>query len=91
LNTTAAISNGRKTGTHVEPNLSKLGVRKRIPSFFYERTISMSKKKKKVTLIVRQSYEGPKTAVEVLIPVLCEDIQRRMENGRTFDKTSDSK
>jgi hypothetical protein len=51
----------------------------------------MSKKKKKVTLIVRQSYEGPKTAVEVLIPVLCEDIQRRMENGRTFDKTSDSK
>jgi hypothetical protein len=51
----------------------------------------MDKEKKKVTLIVHQSYEGTKTAAEVLIPVLCEDIQRRMETERTFDKPSDSK
>ena len=42
-----------------------------------------------VRLIVAREFVGDKTATEALIPVIVDDLRRKAEQGRTFDKGHD--
>ena len=38
-----------------------------------------------VILIVEREFVGDKTVTEALIPVIVDDLRRKVEQGRTFD------
>ena len=42
-----------------------------------------------VKLIVARKFVGDKTVTEAMIPVIVEDLRRKTEQGRTFDKSHD--
>lgn len=46
-----------------------------------------NRKKRPVTIIIHRSFHGTKTAAEMLVPILAEDIKRLTED--TFDKSDD--
>jgi len=43
-----------------------------------------------VTVIVGREFVGDKTLAEVFIPVILEDLRRKAEQRRTFDKQLDT-
>jgi len=45
---------------------------------------------KSVTVIVGREFIGDKTLAEAFIPVILEDLRRKAEQCRTFDKQLDS-
>ena len=58
-----------------------------------EKTAKQSRKPRMPTpvrLIVEREFVGEKTVTEAMIPVLFEDLKRKANEIRTFDKSGDT-
>ena len=49
-----------------------------------------SSPKAPVRIIVRREFVGTQTLEEAFIPVICEDIRKRLEEADTFDNGGDA-
>jgi hypothetical protein len=47
------------------------------------------KPRQRPTVIVRREYTGSRSAVDALVPVLLDDLRRKLEPPRTLDSGGD--